>query len=172
MPALTARAQVYDYPGLLDQAARVLRPGGLFLAGEWGRFPALDGGRDPRVAAPRACAFFAAVNEALARRRVLPAAEHLARWLQDSGRFDRISPREYAVPVGDWHPDARMREIGADMRRFLCVYAESMRVLLLEAGRLHQVAVDSLVRGYKEELFSVRGMVCIYYSVHARRLRA
>ena len=101
--------QVRDYPGLIDQVARVLRPGGLFLACEWGRFPLLHDGRNPQLATPFACAFFAAVNDALRARGVLPdAAQRLDAWLAESGYFERIRPRQYAIPIGDWPADEHL----------------------------------------------------------------
>ncbi|GJE98664.1 S-adenosyl-L-methionine-dependent methyltransferase [Phanerochaete sordida] len=158
---------VRDYAGMLDQAARVLRPGGLFLACEWGRFVALHDGRDVAGAAPRTAAFFRAVREALEARGVPPVAEHLEQHVRDSGRFDHIVVRRYTLPIGDW--DAAQVELGRDMRAFLVMFVESLKPLLVAFGT-HAVEVDDFIRAVKLELETVRGMVAYYYTVHGRRV--
>ena len=49
------------------------------------------------------------------------------------------------------------------------MYAESMKVMLLEAGGRTAEEIDELVRGFLYEVNNVPGMVSIYYAVHARK---
>lgn len=160
--------QVHDYPGMLDQVARVLRPNGLFLACEWGRFVVMRDGRNLLVAAPSTYQFFEAVKAALLARGVVPVAENLERWIRESGRFDRIEARCFEVPIGDW--DQTRAPLGTEYRDFLSTYAESLKALLVESGR-RAMDVDVLIREMQREMREVRGMVCYYFTVHARRIR-
>ncbi|EKM52274.1 uncharacterized protein PHACADRAFT_51948, partial [Phanerochaete carnosa HHB-10118-sp] len=156
-----------DYPGMLDQAARVLRSGGLFLACEWGRFVVMRDGRDLAAAAPATCRFFEAVGAALAARGVVPVAEYLERSVHDCGRFERVEARCFEVPIGDWDPARAL--LGVGNRGFLAMYVESLRALLVESGR-HAADVEALIRDVQRELQTVRGMSAFYFTVHARRI--
>jgi hypothetical protein len=152
---------------MLEQVSRVLRPGGLFLACEWGRFVSMHGGLDPLQAAPRSCEFFAAVSAALEQRGIVPVAQNLVAWLRESGHFERVKPRMFCVPIGNWPDEAHMRGLGVAFRDVMFTYAESMRVVLVEGG-MHVVQADALVNGYQHEMNTVRNMVGVYYTVHAR----
>lgn len=158
---------VRDYARLLDQAARVLRPEGLFLACEWGRFVGTHDGREPGAAAPATVRFFGVVRDALYARGVAPLAERLEQHVVDSARFGRIVARRFSLPIGDW--DAAQAQLGRDTRRFLVMYVDSLKPLLVEFLR-HVAEVDALIRAVKLELETVRGLVAYYYTVHARRL--
>ncbi|KIP05969.1 hypothetical protein PHLGIDRAFT_107563 [Phlebiopsis gigantea 11061_1 CR5-6] len=160
---------VLDYPALLDQAARVLRPGGLFLACEWARTIHIPGAADARAVAPHTHAFFDAVAAALRGRGIAPAARHLEAWLRESGQFERVSARTYEMPIGDWPEDAALRELGVVFRgTVMRTYAESMAVFLGESG-WRADAVQDLLHAFGHELNTVKGMVCRYYTVRARR---
>lgn len=150
----------------------MLRPSGLFLACEWGRSPAMAGNMDPLTHAPRTCEFYRAVNETLfVSRGIVPVARNMSEYIQESGHFERIRPREYEMPVGDWHSNPQLSRIGAEFRNMLARYAASMRVMLLESGRYDVTEVDALVQGFLREIFTVPGIVCKYYTVRARRVR-
>lgn len=161
---------VYNYPALLDQVARVLRPGGLFLACEWGRTIAMANGGDPRMLAPRSCAFFGAISQTLSQRRIYPIAGNVQQWLVASNMFNHVRPHRYEMPVGHWPTDPRQSALGIAFRECLETYAESMRIMMLEAG-CRREEVDHLVDGFRVELDTVQGMVCPYYTVHALRVR-
>lgn len=158
-----ASLQVRNYRQLVDQVARVLRPRGLFVACEWGRYPAMTDGRDPAILLPRATEFFRVVNDTLIwYKGIYPVAPVLAQLLCESGHFDEVHQRRVEMPIGAGYLGRRFREV-------LWMYAESMKVLLLEAGMLSPMEVDELVRGYLYEVDNVPGMVSIYYAVYARK---
>jgi len=159
---------VINYAALMTSVARVLRPGGLFLACEWGRFPAVRNA-DPVIHLPRSHQFFSAVNECLRARRIRPIAGDLSKYIEDSGHFDRIQSRAVEVPVGDWPENDRMKRIGVRFREMLKLYATSMGVMMVETGK-NPGEVDRLVEGYRHELDHIRGMVSIYYMVQGRRV--
>ncbi|KAI0686928.1 S-adenosyl-L-methionine-dependent methyltransferase [Cytidiella melzeri] len=162
---------VYDYPGVVDQVARVLRPGGLFLAGEWGRSAEMRDGMNPAVHTPHACHFYQTVQRALACRSITPVARQIATIVQDSGHFERVKPRVFEMPVGDWHNDPELRYIGYWFRENLVRYALSMEVMMIEVG-MRPADVQAMVRGFIREMYEVRGMVCKYFTLRARRVRA
>ena len=59
--------------------------------------------------------------------------------------------------------------LGEEFRQVMRMYAESMKVMLLEAGGRTPEEIDELVRGFLYEVNNVPGMVSIYYAVHARK---
>ncbi|TFK88253.1 S-adenosyl-L-methionine-dependent methyltransferase [Polyporus arcularius HHB13444] len=159
---------IRDYSALLPEIARVLRSGGLFVSCEWGRRPAMADGSAVATRAPRAVAFFDAVqNTLLERRGIQTIADRIPQLLADSGDFTHIVARTYHMPIGDWHPNVDMQELGREYRDMVELYARSMRAVLLD-GRWAAHA-DSLVQGYIDEIWSVRGLVSICYTVYAKR---
>ncbi|TBU24943.1 S-adenosyl-L-methionine-dependent methyltransferase [Dichomitus squalens] len=160
---------IRDYGALLPEIARVLRRGGLFVSSEWGRRPIMVDGSDLAVRAPHTSEFFTAVRETLRERRgIHTVAPGIPRLLDDSGCFVNIVPRRYYMPIGDWHTDPELRELGREYREMVELYARSMRAVLIE-GRWAADA-DALIEGYIQETWRVRGMVSVYYTVHARRV--
>ncbi|PSR87015.1 hypothetical protein PHLCEN_2v5273 [Hermanssonia centrifuga] len=161
---------VRDYPVLLDEVARVLRPGGLFLACEWGRCVEMADGRDPRLFVPRTCDFFNAVNQALVSRGITAIAAHIPTWLQESGHFNHIRRHIFKMPLGASPRDSQERgEIGTQFKNIMRLYANSMRVMLIETG-WNSSEVEALIRGYLYEMDTVPGIVCLYSTVYARRI--
>ena len=162
------RPQIRDYAALLPEIARVLRRGGLFVSCEWGRRPAMADGSDAAPHAPRAVAFFEAVRATLLERRgIQTVAPRIPQLLADAGKFTHIAARSFAMPIGDWHPDPALRELGREYREMVELYARSMRAVLVD-GRFAAQA-DELVQGYVEDIWSVPGMVSVCYTVYARR---
>ncbi|KAI0087505.1 S-adenosyl-L-methionine-dependent methyltransferase [Irpex rosettiformis] len=158
---------VHDYPTIVNQVARVLRPGGLFLACEWGRSAEMVGGLNPAEHAPCTCQFYNMVQETLERRGIHPLARRISRIVEESGHFKRVRTHVYEMPVGDWSRSFEMRCIGYWFRETLVQYAESMGVMMVEAGR-HPVHVYAVVQGFIREMYEVRGIVAKYFTVHAR----
>jgi len=160
---------VRDYPRLLQEVVRVLRPGGLYIACEWGRLPCVEDDSDPAVRAPRTCAFFQAILLALqCNGGTHPTALFIPGWVRDTGGFRDIHEQTFKVPMGTWPADPRYREIGAIFKETMRTYTESVRTLLLNYG--HSCAeVQALIDGFLIELDAVRGLYFTYYTVHATR---
>lgn len=95
---------------------------------------------------------------------------YLEDWLEQSDKFERVKTREYRMPVGDWPADEERRALGVQFKSVILLYAESMRVVLSEAGWGH-TELTNLIQGYISEINHVRGMVCVYKMVYARRVR-
>jgi len=163
---------VSNYPAMVREVARVLRPGGLFLSGEWERGPTFA---DPALgnanSIPAIHRLLNLVDDALgARHRVFPVAPHIPAWLAESGRFRDITPQFHLVPIGDWHPDPAMQALGNNFRDIWVRYADSLRPMLREGLGLDEVQVDELVAGYVNDMDNVSGMIGVYHTVHAKKV--
>lgn len=163
-----------NYPWVLGQISRVLRPGGLFVSYEWDLYPFFD----PSNAAlsesdlsrdlPAVFRLHHAVDEALTLLRVPSNARHVLEFLQRTGRFEEISRRVLYVPIGVWHPDSEMRNIGEECLEAHRRYARSVRALLIKQ-LCTEAQADSIISDYVHELTVSRGLVAVLYTVHARR---
>ncbi|CAA7262004.1 unnamed protein product [Cyclocybe aegerita] len=163
---------VRDYHAVLDEVARVLRPGGLFVSCEWDPYTAFDPASNRNLAmhAPACCRFFDAVNDALDSCRGLrPIPELITSILESKGCFTAISPRKLYIPIGAWRADPALRTIGVDCRRAHQRYADSIKPLLIEAGWT-QNGLDRLVGEYMREMDSLNGLVAVVHTVHARKI--
>ena len=153
----------------MNEVARILRPGGLFLAGEWGRCAAMEERFNPEAFTPYACRFYNAVSECLSRTRGLtPVAPHLRDYIRSSDRFDRVECKRFTMPIGTWHSDPSMQDLGEKYRNSLVTYVHSMQLMMVEAGR-DPDEVRELAGGYVNEMFTVHGMICYFYTVQANR---
>ncbi|KAF9458132.1 S-adenosyl-L-methionine-dependent methyltransferase [Collybia nuda] len=161
---------VHDYPTVLQEVARVLRPGGLFISYEWGRYPAFHPSVTVKPPIHGVERFFNVLEEALETvRDIYPIAPHIPSYLIDSGHFDDISPEHFNMPVGPWQNDEELRKLGRAFRASLRRYANSVKPLLYEAGWTEE-DVREITQNYIHDLETVRGMVCRLYTVHARRI--
>lgn len=153
---------------MLAEAARVLRPGGLFISGEWDRLPSLeDRALDTASVIPNITRLINRVNGILnGRFRALPAASSIPRWMAESGLFRDITHEFHEIPIGDWHTDERQRSLGVNFREIAVRYGDSLRQVLKDAGD-EQAVVDELINGYLAEIRGVPGMFCVYHTVHA-----
>lgn len=167
----TIYLQIRDYPAALEEIARVLRPGGLFLSCEWNRHMAFhpELQQVPSVDAPAAVRFMDAITDALASRGIQPIADQIPTFLEDSGYFTQITVGKKYIPLGDWPSDLAFKSIGADCLKMHERYADSCKPLLLEVG-WGEVASERLITDYIEEICSVSGLVDIIFTVHARRI--
>ncbi|KAI1791430.1 S-adenosyl-L-methionine-dependent methyltransferase [Ganoderma leucocontextum] len=160
---------VRDYGAVLPEIARVLRPDGLFVSNEWGRCPIMLDGSDLALHAPSTSEFFRAVRETLHERCGIPTVAHeIPELLQDSGFFTGIVSRRHYMPIGSWHDDPGLRDLGSEYRGMVELYARAMRAVLNE-GRWAAKA-DALINGCIDESWRVPGLVSVYYTVHARRV--
>jgi len=156
---------------MLDEVARVLRPGGLFLSGEWGRSPTFaDPASGNSHTIPDIHRLVTFVDDILhAKHGVFSVAPHIPRWLAESGRFQDITAHLHAVPIGNWHPDPAMQVLGNTFRDMLVRYAKNLGPMLKEAG-LDNAQVDELVTGYVNDMENVSGMIGVYHTVYAKKI--
>jgi len=161
---------ITDYPNMLQEVIRILRPGGLFVSYEMGSYPVLHPyyNLDARTLLPAATRFFGVVNEALQRRGIGCIAPTVPDLLSSSGSFTDITPQQFYMPIGPWPADPRMKSIGRAFRATLRKYTEAVRPMLIREGwadgELNQIIDD-----YLHETMVMRGMVGVCYTVHARK---
>ena len=162
--------QVSDYPAMLGEAARVLRPGGLFLSGEWERGPKFANpiwGNDSSI--PATHRLLNRVDAVLfANHGLVPVASRIPNWLAESDQFQDITVERHFLPIGDWHPDPGMKALGEDFRDIWVRYADSLKPVLREPNLgLNEAQIDELVAGFEDDMHTVPGMVGVYHTVHA-----
>ena len=163
--------QISDYSAILREVGRILRPGGLFTSCEWGRYPAFHPSFNlhPAYHVPGICRFFEILHKALDMcRGIQQLAPSIPSLLVASGLFTEITPQIYYMPIGPWHTDFNMQRLGRAYRATLLRYADSMRPLLMEAGWTDG-ELDDIIGGYVHDLKTVRGLVSVYHTVHARK---
>jgi SAM-dependent methyltransferase len=164
--------QVRDYPIVLQEIGRVLRPGGLFLSCEWVRSPNFHPTFSINLPShvPGACQFYDALARALdICRGIQPIASRIPLFLNSSELFANITTSCYHMPIGPWHDNPSMKMLGRAFRASLLRYTDSVRPLFQEAG-YSEAEIDDITGAYIHELKTVRGMVGTFHTVHARRL--
>lgn len=161
-----------DYRAVMEEVARVLRPGGLFLSLEWGHFitlhPSWHG--DISTHAPASCRFFDTMNGVLGSYRdSQPVNTDMAQLLTNVGGFEDISTTTHYLPIGTWPADPALRSMGEKNLAAQERYADSVRHSLVETGR-PQEGVDLLLAEYLDEIRSVGGIASVCYAVCARKV--
>jgi len=162
---------VRDYPSILQEIARVLRSGGLFVSCELGRYAAFDPSfhQVPSIDAPATVRFFDAITNALASRGIQPIAHRIPTFIANSGFFVDITVEQRCIPIGVWPSDLESQNIGEDYLRVCRRYADSSKTLLLAAG-WNESTLERMIADYLREIHNVRGLVEVLYTVHARRV--
>jgi SAM-dependent methyltransferase len=162
---------VTDYPELLREVARLLRPGGLFFSGEIGRCIDFAHGSSFDLArqVPRARSFFQVIDHSLGLRHLVPIADRIPGLIRQSHQFTMPTIQTFHIPVGDWHQNPVMRRVGMLYLKALKDFAESLKPMLREA-RMTQHEIDTLVTGFVEDIEHVPGLVGVYHTVWARKL--
>jgi hypothetical protein len=154
---------------MLAEAARVLRPGGLFVSGEWERGPSFD---NPTIGdTNRIPGIDRLVNvvDSLLSHNALPLVPHIPTWLDASGQFEDITAQCYSVPIGDWDPTKKA--LGENFRDVWVRYVDSLKPMLGQPGsELDEAQIDDLIAGYLDNLYNVPGMVGKYHMVHAKKI--
>ncbi|KAF9054053.1 S-adenosyl-L-methionine-dependent methyltransferase [Panaeolus papilionaceus] len=162
---------VRDFPFVLREAARVLKPGGLFVSHEWGRHVDVDPsyGTIDSVNIPATRRFYDVLNEALrTARRLLPIAHRIPDLIHTSEQFASVEGSQRQVPIGTWPEDQTSRRIGAACLQSLEVFANSVRYLLLSAG-MEENDMNNTLAGFIQEIRTTPGLVCTLYTVCAHR---
>jgi SAM-dependent methyltransferase len=197
-PYLFVSSQVRNYPLLLSEIARVLKPGGLFLGGEWARGVRFAPNRpfqQSATHAPGTHAMFEAISGVLNHRQGIfgSFAPHIRGWLLGSSNFHNVVEKKCFMPIGPWATcdDAEtlrgdiqegrfslmdswdvtrhLRIIGRYYRGVVDRYAKNMSPMLSEGG-LPRERITQLLRDHRRDLRDVNGMVTTYHMVYAIKI--
>lgn len=162
---------VPNYGSLLDEAARLLRPGGLFLSVEWAKqlspYPGYD--LDIEEDAPAAFNFFNTVNNTLAAMHGISLDSADIKFLiNDSAYFLTANTEDVHVPVGAWHESDALSTIGSSFRAGQKKLAASLKPMLLGSG-MSADDVDTLISAFKQDIDTVDGLAMVAHITHAER---
>ncbi|KXN90757.1 hypothetical protein AN958_03644 [Leucoagaricus sp. SymC.cos] len=163
---------VHNYASILPEVSRVMRRGGLYLSGELDLrvffHPESPEASNPQEHAPMSTQFFQLVDAALQARGIQTSIPQIPTYLQDAGTFHNIHSQIIPIPVGGWHNDLRLQEIGTTLQENLRIFAESVKPLLRSAGH-SEAYVETLAENFCAELEEVEGLYAAYYIVQAFR---
>jgi hypothetical protein len=152
---------------MLAEAARVLRPGGLFLSGEWERWPSFN--NNPNIG-DRILGIDRLVN-VVDSLLIQNYALYIPTWLDESAQFQDITVQSFSVPIGDWPSDPDQRALGKYFRSVCVQYVDSLKPLLGEPrSGLNVVQINDLILGYLDNIYNVPGIVGKYHTVHAKKI--
>ncbi|CUA76737.1 hypothetical protein RSOLAG22IIIB_02207 [Rhizoctonia solani] len=159
-----AMSRIRDIPALLMEIHRVLRPGGLFLYGEY-QNNGFDASTPDHSAADTAPNLIRALRitrdiymrqgaYAYAFRDVPPLLDPSCPiWAKEKKKgFTGIRGEEKIVPAGGWHPVPRMRELGLITQQVWCELWRGMRPTFLSDGGMNAEEVDNIIDSAIDEL--------------------
>lgn len=147
-----------SFSGLLGEIARILRPGGLLLSGEWSHSIFVESDEDLHRVSPRLSEFFQLINPFMHAYSVEPV---IAQFLRGDERFVGVEENEHNVPLDD-------SPRGERMKLAVIEYGESLRPFLLDSG-ISDERINVLLRNMQNELETTHGLFLRYHTLHCRR---
>ncbi|EJD04831.1 S-adenosyl-L-methionine-dependent methyltransferase [Fomitiporia mediterranea MF3/22] len=149
------------YPAVLREVARILRPGGLFLAGEW--LPVLftlDGSRTSTTS-NGVSAFLHLVSDIAGRRGLFHNTLEIPRILMSNTYFENVVAERRVVPLdGSTRADRT--------KRALLEFADAAKYFLRDSG-ISATRVEDILQALRRDLNNASNFSLIYLTVHARR---
>ncbi|KAM6493020.1 S-adenosyl-L-methionine-dependent methyltransferase [Amanita muscaria] len=161
---------IRNWPNLINECARLLRPGGLFVSCEWIHFPvAARTGLDVNTYAPASVRFFNAIHQILQGKGVHlgPLNPHFS--LTQSLQFTDISTERRFAPIGQWPVDEAWKIIGNDQKMILRRFTTSVMLMLIDSG-MTELEAGQLTADYLGEVDNKDDLVCEYVITHARKV--
>ncbi|KAF8602212.1 hypothetical protein BDV93DRAFT_524235 [Ceratobasidium sp. AG-I] len=148
--------QILDWRAFLIDAARVLKPGGLFMSGEMDLSLEESDGRP--LESPATAQFYNQVQNLMRDRGYTPdVGVHMPNLLHDAvgsdgaPLFTNVGSDVIAFPVGRHNQVVEQREISTLAMEFLDRQAASLRPFLLSTGQA-EIEVGGLVDAHRQEL--------------------
>lgn len=152
---------IKDWPRLLQQALLHLKPGGWMELQEVHHFPEFLDGSNLQL--PHEIAkYWTLVYEALGVLGVdFHVTKFLAGMMTEAG-FVNVQQRIYYVPLGDWHPQADLKEAGRYWKDVLVQGLEPIATGTLTRGlNWTKEAVDEMIVPVRHAYFNNCPKVCM-----------
>ncbi|KAE9409660.1 S-adenosyl-L-methionine-dependent methyltransferase [Gymnopus androsaceus JB14] len=154
---------IRDYPQLLQEAIRVLRPGGLIILIEPDLIPIVDGSRITRAPAGVGAAdwstFWETYRSCLTRQGIdITVPQRLTEMLNATGAFENVITRDGNIPVGFWPKgkwtfiDPHLLSVGQLQWLDYDLFLPALRPMFLFHG-LTENQVQSLITGAQRDLY-------------------
>jgi hypothetical protein len=104
---------IADWPKLYRQAFESTKPGGYFQHADYDITTRSDAGPlGPDHVFNRWCDLFFQIGEKTGRSFTYPTQEGCMKDLMEASGFVDVVQQTWKIPIGGWHPDKKMREIG------------------------------------------------------------
>ncbi|KAF5344960.1 hypothetical protein D9757_012206 [Collybiopsis confluens] len=167
---------VRDFSVIINEAARVLKPGGLFLSGEWLYYPSFSSSfpesrTHPSEHVPFLHKLYTTFHTILIQRGIQsPIAPYIADRLQSSGHFHSINPMIFHVPIGTWSSAESAQRIGRGNRAALKRFLDSIKPMLLQDSGMLPEEIEDMYAGCLAEMYNMQGLVSVYYLVSALKV--
>ncbi|TDL17677.1 hypothetical protein BD410DRAFT_754196 [Rickenella mellea] len=148
---------IKDYDRFLSDVKRLLRPGGLFMSGDYEPDLHTTESSIPRDQLPwttKILDMFALgiQVQGIDRDRYVISPERL----RTSGGFEKISDLTIHVPVGPWDTSTELqKEIGTHFRENVKLMAYSLKPIMQRVG-LSQTEVEGICEGFRQEIWDPR----------------
>ncbi|KAI0929195.1 hypothetical protein AcW1_006207 [Taiwanofungus camphoratus] len=156
-------AGIRDFPGLLQELAEVLRPGGILLLGD-GDMQLYDENTRPMPLSEQGTPgfswthkiFFAAYNAMKSRGGSIDSPSMSPTWLRAIDSLTDVGWYKIFTPMGPWRYDNEREKTVSEICRENCLrYISGMAPLLLSEGYLPE-GVDQMLRESAAELRELR----------------
>jgi len=165
---------IRDYPGLLQEAIRVLRPGGLIILIEPDLIPIVDGKQMARAPAGSDAAdwstFWETYRNCLTRQGIdITVPQRLTDLVTATGAFENVVRRDGNIPVGFWPKDAHLLSVGQLQWLDYDLFLPALRPMFRSHG-LTENQVQSLVSGAQRDLYHPAARLSAHINiVHASK---
>lgn len=146
----------YQWPNLLKEAYKVLKPGGIIEFAEFGlRWECMDGTFDPEGNCGRWTKSFHQIATEVLGMDFDPIPK-MQGWMQEAG-FEDVVMADEIVPVGPWPRDRKLKNVG---RYFLSNMleggVENYTLMLFTKAGWDETSVQAMLGGVRRELLDPR----------------
>lgn len=156
-----------DYRTIINEAGRLLRPGGLFLSVEWQLTP-----QGHPVEGTPISDWCNLVRHNLLQHRGVDIDNiplQIPEYIRQSGLFSDPNTVTREVPIGHWPPEPEDKSTGMACRLAFQHFSRNLSVFLSDVGVSRQLIRDQL-HYLRVALHNTTGLHLTYHATFARRL--
>lgn len=163
---------IHNYPRLLREISRLLRPGGLVILIESNLTPIIapSSPSSSQQDASGWFTFWETYHTCLRRQRIDPTVpQRMADLLSATGTFENIAKREGNIPVGSWPREPLSLTVGQLQWMDYDLLLPALHPFFLTVG-LPETKVRSLIADAQQDLYHTSvHLSCLTYVVHASK---